>query len=358
MTLFRQKSDRVKNPHRDRLETDFYFNHFSWMVLGFFTILAGIIAWLLQTPRLELAVLGALPLLAVVMMLLPFWTLVLGEVLVYWALCFALAPTAAPVLGGLGTLALLGSTSLHIVYQWDKALVLRMGRFHRVEKPGAFFIIPLFERVADYVDTRIRVTDFTSEKTISQDTVPLEVDALCFWMVWDPRKAILEVENFEEAVTLGAQTALRDAIGRHDLADILSRKDKVGEEIKTSLEQKMNDWGITIFSIEFTDITLPKELEEALSRKAQAEREKQGRLILAQAEKEAAEVFSQAAAIYGAVPGGLQLRGMNMVYEGLKNPHNTLMVVPTPLMETLDTGSLLGFQALAKTKEMKQEEKK
>ena len=186
------------------------------------------------------------------------------------------------------------SPCLQMAYQWERAVVLRFGRFRGLRGSGLFAVLPIIDKVANYVDQRIRVTDFKAETTLTKDTVPVNVDAIAFWMVWDAEKAVLEVEDFELAVTLSAQTGLRDSIGRHELGDMLSNRDRLGREIQAVLDAKTNAWGITVQSVEIRDIIIPKELEDAMSRQAQAERERQSRIILSKAEEEIAESFERA----------------------------------------------------------------
>jgi regulator of protease activity HflC (stomatin/prohibitin superfamily) len=204
--------------------------------------------------------------------------------------------------------------------------------------------MPIIDKVANYVDQRIRVTDFKAETTLTRDTVPVNVDAIAFWMVWDAEKCVLEVEDFSEAVTLSAQTGLRDAIGKHELADMLSHRDRLGHEIQQVLDEKTNAWGITVQSVEIRDIIIPKGLEDAMSRQAQAERERQSRIILSTAETEIAEKFSKASEYYKDNPAALHLRAMNMVFEGLKQK-GSMIIVPSTAVETMGLGALGGLTA-------------
>ena len=235
--------------------------------------------------------------------------------------------------------------SLQMAYQWERAVVLRFGRFRGLKGSGLFGIFPVIDKVANYVDQRIRVTDFKAETTLTKDTVPVNVDAIAFWMVWDAEKAVLEVEDFENAVTLSAQTGLRDSIGRHELGDMLSHRDRLGREIQQVLDAKTNAWGITIQSVEIRDIIIPKELEDAMSRQAQAERERQSRIILATAETEIAEKFATASEHYKRNPAALHLRAMNMVFEGLKQKKGSMVIVPSTAVETMGLGAMGGLTA-------------
>jgi len=241
-------------------------------------------------------------------------------------------------------LAGLISPCIQLAYQWEKALVLRFGKFRALRNPGIFGVMPVIDKVANYVDQRIRVTDFKAETTLTKDTVPVNVDAIAFWMVWDAEKSILEVAGFERAVGLSAQTALRNAIGKHELGDMLSHRDRLGSEIQQVLDAKTSAWGITVQSVEIKDIIIPKALEDAMSRQAQAERERQSRIILSNAEAEIAEKFSEASVYYKSNPAALHLRAMNMVFEGLKQK-GSMIIVPSTAVETMGLGAMGGLTA-------------
>ncbi len=233
---------------------------------------------------------------------------------------------------------------LQMAYQWEKALLLRFGRFRGLRGSGLFVVMPVIDKVANYVDQRIRVTDFKAETTLTRDTVPVNVDAIAFWMVWDAEKAVLEVANFDNAVTLSAQTGLRNAIGKHELGDMLSHRDRLGTEIQEVLDAKTSAWGITVQSVEIRDIIIPKGLEDAMSRQAQAERERQSRIILSNAETEIAEKFADASKHYRNNPAALHLRAMNMVFEGLKQK-GSMIIVPSTAVETMGLGAMGGLTA-------------
>jgi regulator of protease activity HflC (stomatin/prohibitin superfamily) len=233
---------------------------------------------------------------------------------------------------------------VQMAYQWEKAVVLRFGRFRGLRGSGLFTVFPVIDKVANYVDQRIRVTDFKAETTLTKDTVPVNVDAIAFWMVWDAEKSVLEVEDFDNAVTLSAQTGLRDAIGRHELGDMLSHRDRLGKEIQQVLDAKTSAWGITVQSVEIRDIIIPKELEDAMSRQAQAERERQSRIILSKAEEEIAESFERASEHYKDNQAALHLRAMNMVFEGLKKK-GSMIIVPSTAVETMGLGAMGGLTA-------------
>lgn len=243
--------------------------------------------------------------------------------------------------------AVLIAPSIQIAYQWERAVLLRFGKFRALRRPGLFAMLPVIDKVAQFVDQRIRVSDFSAETTLTADTVPVNVDAIAFWMVWDAEKAVLEVEDFAQAVTLSAQTALRNAIGKHELACLLSERDRLGAEIQKVLDDRTSAWGITTQSVEIRDIIIPQGLEDAMSRQAQAERERQSRIILGTAETEIAEKFAQASVQYRDNPIALHLRAMNMVYEGLRQK-GSMIIVPSSAVETMGLGALGGLTAFGR----------
>ncbi len=236
--------------------------------------------------------------------------------------------------------------SIQISYQWEKAVVLRLGKFIGLRGPGLFFIIPFVDRVDQFVDQRVRVTDISAEKTLSKDTVPVNVDAVIYWTVWDVEKAALEVEHYREAISFYAQTALRDTIGTHELADLLQNREGIGQDLRKSLDDMTSPWGITVQTVGIKDIIIPTELSDAMSKQAQAERERQARVILGTAETEIAEKFAKASLSYQNNPVAMQLRGMNMLFEGLKEK-GSLIVVPSSALESMNLGAVGGLTALA-----------
>jgi uncharacterized membrane protein YqiK len=242
--------------------------------------------------------------------------------------------------------------SLKIARQWERAVILRLGKFDRLKGPGLFFIVPIVESIARIVDMRIRSTDFSSESTLTKDTVPVNVDAICFWMVWDAKKAVLEVQDFYLAIVLSAQTALRDIIGTHELADMLTHRGELGNRLREVLDEKTNPWGITVQSVEIRDIIIPKDLEDTMSKQAQAERERQARIILGTAETEIAAKFAEAAKQYQSNPVALHLRGMNMLFEGLKEK-GSMVIVPSSALDMMNLGAMGGLAALSQTQEEK-----
>jgi regulator of protease activity HflC (stomatin/prohibitin superfamily) len=236
--------------------------------------------------------------------------------------------------------------ALKIANQWEKAIVLRFGKFTRLAGPGLFWIIPLVETIPAWIDQRVMVTPFKAERTLTRDTVPVDVDAVLFWVVWDAQKAALEVENYRDAIAWAAQTALRDIIGKMMLADILVGREKIDVELQTIIDQRTTPWGVTVQSVEIRDVVIPAALEDAMSRQAQAERERQARVILGESEKQIAESFRSAAEVYGANATALHLRAMNMLFEGLKEK-GALVIVPSSAVDTMNLGGLSGLTALA-----------
>jgi regulator of protease activity HflC (stomatin/prohibitin superfamily) len=248
-------------------------------------------------------------------------------------------PLAA--LAGVGV-AILLAASIKYTDQWEKAVLLRLGRYRGLRGPGYFAIVPILDRVAYTIDQRIRTTAFGAESCLTRDTVPVNVDAIAFWIVRDAERAALEVQDYDEAVILSAQTALRDAIGKHDLAELIQSRVELGYGLKVALEQKMANWGIQVQSVEIRDVIIPAALEDAMSRQAQAERERQARIILGTAETEIAHKFVEAADAYRNHPAAMNLRAMNMLYESIAK-RGSLMVVPSGLADSLNAPSLMGI---------------
>ncbi len=255
-----------------------------------------------------------------------------------------LLPAAAAVAGA--GLALFVGSSIKYADQWEKAVVLRMGRYRGLEGPGFFTVVPILDRVGYHIDQRIRTTAFGAESVLSRDTVPVNVDAIAFWVVYDAERAALEVENYREAVILAAQTALRDAIGKHDLAELIQSRKELGRGLQEALDKKMHDWGIQVQSVEIRDVIIPQALEDAMSRQAQAERERQARIILGTAETEIAAKFVEAAERYRDSPAAMNLRAMNMLYESIAK-RGGLMVVPSGLADSLNTAGVMGLAGAA-----------
>ena len=239
--------------------------------------------------------------------------------------------------------------SIKVADQWERVAVLRLGRYIGLRGPGLFHMIPIVDKLSRYVDQRVRVASVTAESTLTRDTVPVNVDAIVFWLVWNAEKSILEVEDFVQAITMSAQTGLRESIGRHELAQMITEREMLGRELQRILDEKTNPWGITVQSVEIRDVRIPQGLEDAMSRQAQAERERQARIILGQAETEISEKFAQAALTYQDNPVALHLRAMNMLYEAIKE-RGAMVIVPSSVVETMGLSGTLATAALGGAK--------
>ncbi len=239
------------------------------------------------------------------------------------------------------------ASSIKIAAQWTRAVVLRLGRFQSLSGPGLFFIIPIIDSVVYWIDTRVITTPFKAEKTLTKDTVPVDVDAVLFWKVVDPQKAALDVADYETAIAWASQTSLRDVIGKTQLADLLEGRRKISDEIRLLIDERSAPWGIDVQSVEIRDVLIPNALQDAMSMQAQAERERQARVILGDSERQVAESFLAAARTYAGDPNAFHLRAMNMLYEGLKR-NATIVVVPSTAVETMQLGGIAGITALTK----------
>jgi len=251
---------------------------------------------------------------------------------------------AAPVITGM-IVGLYLMFAIKVADQWEKCVVLRLGRYRALRGPGPFHVIPVVDTISKFVDQRVRVTDVTAESALTRDTVPVNVDAIVFWVVWNAEKAILEVQDFYDAIALSAQTALRESIGRHELAQMITERETLGHELQRILDEKTNSWGITVQSVEIRDVKIPQGLEDAMSRQAQAERERQARIILGTAETEISAKFATAAELYQNNPIALHLRAMNMLYEAIKEK-GAMVIVPSTAVETMGLGGTLAVAAL------------
>lgn len=247
------------------------------------------------------------------------------------------------------------SASINVANQWDRAVVLRLGNFRALKGPGLFFIIPIIDTIAYWIDIRVISSSFKAEKTLTKDTVPVDVDAVLFWKVTDPKKAALEVADYESAIGWASQTALRDVIGKTMLSDMLEGRSRISNELQVIIDERTTPWGIHVISVEIKDVLIPPALEDAMSMQAQAERERQARVILGDSERQVAEKFNDAAKTYTDNPVALHLRAMNMLYEGLKT-NSTIVIVPSSAIDTMQLGGLAGVTAL--TMALDQEKKK
>lgn len=240
--------------------------------------------------------------------------------------------------------------AIRIADQWERAVVLRMGKYNGLKGPGPFMIIPVIDSVSTYIDQRVRVSAFKAEQTLTKDTVPVNVDAVVYWTVWDVEKAALEVQEYQKAIEHITQTGLRDTIGKHELSDLLQERDKIAEDLQQVLDRNTNPWGIPCQTVGIKDIAIPQDLAEAMSKEAQAERERRARVILGTAETEIAEKFEQASKKYTDNPVALHLRGMNMLFEGLKEK-GSMVIVPSSALDTMNLGAMGGLVSLAKNNE-------
>ena len=238
--------------------------------------------------------------------------------------------------------------SIKVVRQWEKVAVLRFGKFKHLQGPGVFWIIPVVDTLSSFVDQRIRVSNVSAESTLTRDTVPTNVDAIVFWLVWNAEKSLLEVADFENSILMSAQTALREAIGRHELSQMIADRETLGKELQRVLDEKTNPWGITVQSVEIRDVRIPQLLEDAMSREAQADRERRARIILGEAETQVSAKFAEAAAVYRDNPVALHLRAMNMLYEAIKEK-GAMVIVPSSAVETMGLGGMLATTSLAKS---------
>ena len=280
----------------------------------------------------------------------PFATLVFFVILGIGGI-FAFAVASISEIAGTGigvvafAVAIIASSAIKVADQWDRAVILRLGRFHELKGPGLFFIIPIIDMIPYWIDTRIIPTSFKAEKTLTKDTVPVDVDAVLFWQVVDPKKAALDVADYQSAISWASQTALRDVIGKTMLSDMLEGRDKISNELQRIIDERTEPWGIKVISVEVKDVLIPPALEDAMSMQAQAERERQARVILGDSERQVAEKFGEAAKTYIDNPVALHLRAMNMLYEGLK-ANSTIVIVPSSAVESMQLGGMAGMAAL------------
>ena len=236
--------------------------------------------------------------------------------------------------------------AVKVAKQWEKFALMRLGRYAGLRGPGIFLIIPFVDTISQFVDQRVRVASVKAESTLTRDTVPVDVDAVVFWLVWNAEKSILEVQDYEQAISMSAQTALRESIGRHELAQMVSEREMLGHELQRILDEKTNPWGITVQSVDIRDVQIPLTLQDAMSRQAQAERERQARIILGTAETEISEKFARASIVYKDNPVALHLRAMNMLYEAIKEK-GSMVIVPSSAVETMGLGGMLGATSLS-----------
>lgn len=270
--------------------------------------------------------------------------LLIGLVFAYFEYVVS-APASVAIMVVAFIAAIIVSYAVKIADQWEKTVVLRLGRFRSLEGPGLFFIIPIIETTPYWIDTRVITSSFKAEKTLTKDTVPVDVDAVLFWKVVDPKTAALEVADYSSAVSWASQTALRDVIGKTMLADMLEGREQISAELQKIIDARTAPWGVHVIAVEVKDVLIPLALQDAMSMQAQAERERQARVILGDSERQVAEKFGEAANTYQNNPVALHLRAMNMLYEGLKQ-NSTIVIVPSSALETMQLGGLAGMTAL------------
>lgn len=280
--------------------------------------------------------------------------LVIGAGLSYVSYCISADNAASTWIGIIALIiAIVVSSAIKVANQWEKAVILRLGHFRTLKGPGLFFIIPVIDAIPYWIDTRVITTTFKTEKTLTKDTVPVDVDAVLFWKVIDPKKAALDVADYQSAISWASQTALRDVIGKTMLSDMLEGREKISKELQKIIDERTEPWGVNVISVEVKDVLIPPALEDAMSMQAQAERERQARVILGDSERQVAEKFGDAAKTYASNPTALHLRAMNMLYEGLKQ-NATIVIVPSTAVESMQLGGLTGVTAL--TMELKKEQ--
>jgi regulator of protease activity HflC (stomatin/prohibitin superfamily) len=277
--------------------------------------------------------------------LIFFVILVIGAALAYARYRIAGNLEAAVIAVSAFVLGIVVASAIQVADQWDKAIILRLGHFHSLRGPGLFFILPIIDAIPYWIDTRVITTGFKAEKTLTKDTVPVDVDAVLFWKVVDPKKAALDVADYHSAISWASQTALRDVIGKTMLSDMLEGRDKISDLLQKIIDERTEPWGINVISVEVKDVLIPAGLEDAMSMQAQAERERQARVILGDAERQIAEKFAEAGKTYDHNPVAFHLRAMNMLYEGLKK-NATIVIVPSTAVESMQLGGLAGMTAL------------
>jgi len=345
-TIKERHQKLMRGPRRK----DFRFGGVNAALLILF-FLIGLVAHLAVYGQSDVAVwiaLGSALILVSVLWVFQVWEMVIVLCTASSLMTYLELRPDSEILIAATVAALFLAPAIQIAFQWEKAVLLRVGKLRGIRDPGIFGLIPVMDRVTKFVDQRVRVRDFQAETTLTRDTVPVSVDAIGFWMVWDAEKAVLEVDAYEEAVVLSAQTALRNAIGKNDLATLLSERDRLGEEIQRVLDEKTSAWGITTQAVEIRDIIIPPALEDAMSRQAQAERERQSRVILSSAETEIAEKYAKASEHYKDNQTALHLRAMNMLYEGLRH-RGAMVIVPSSAVETMGLGALGGLTSFGKS---------
>lgn len=356
---WKDENFRIKNAIRKKIETDFSSNPVSVIVFIAFSSAAFSIYYLegMIRAKYDMYLFLFAPIVFLVMlMIIRKWELILelGFILVFFLWWYH--GIMSFYYSGILMLGAVMMPFVQIAKEWERAIILRLGKFKKVKGPGIFLVLPFIDKVTKRVDLRIRVTDFAAETTLTRDSVTVTVDALCFWLVWDAEKAILEVENYVDAVILSSQTALRSAISRNNLSTLLEEDESIEEDIRKEVDRKTTEWGITVQHIEITDIQIPKDLQDSLSRLAQAEREKKSRILLGEAEIEVAKKLEEASKVYMENDTALKLKKISVINEGLKSG-NSMILVPSNISEELQSDNLFGIKAINEINRMKKEKK-
>ncbi len=344
----------IKNIRKWRFETDFKINTIGIIIFFISSAIAVILySHLFGSPSHKQLQMMIIPIIIMpaIIMIVPRWETIIKAGFFIILLGYFFGGIRSFVF----TLVLFSggfmASTIQIMKEWQRAVILRLGKFNKIKGPGIFILLPFIDTVSEVVDLRIRVSDFAAETTLTNDSVTVTVDALCFWMVWDAEKAILEVENYIEAVILSSQTALRSAISKHSLLEILSDGEKIEERIRSEVDKKTTEWGITVQHIEITEIKIPEQLQLELSKGAIAEREKKARILMGEAELEISELYTKAAEIYKSNKDGIKLRSMNIINEGLKEG-NSMIVTPTGMQDIVND-DIIGIAALDELKKIK-----
>jgi regulator of protease activity HflC (stomatin/prohibitin superfamily) len=343
----------IKNIQPRKKLRDFSLNALGvgFLGIGVLFILGGLFAAHALPSLMELGILLGIPCVTLILLIFfPRWGAGI-KIYILGACILGIAGFPQLTLSLIfAAMAVLCVPAIQRLEEWERAIVLRFGRFYRVRGPGLFVLIPVADRTVETVDLRIRVTDFSAQETLTLDSVTVTVDALCFWLVWDPEKAVLEVQNYEDAVILSSKTALRNAVSSHDLTTFLERGDIIEKQIQEEVDKKTTEWGITVQHIEITDIQIPEHLQDSLSRLAQAEREKKGRILLAEAEIEIARKLEEAVQIYAKNEPAMKLKILSILNEGLK-AGNSMMLVPNSITEELKAKDVFGLEALTELRQ-------
>lgn len=354
MWFMKKKDEKplIKNTPKPEKRTDFSVNAVGiafFAALVSFTLAVRLLVGKAPTLQDFIVLLAAPVGTTAIMALFPRWIIAAKVLIILAIAAAALQLKEASLMLAFAFTGAMLAPAVQKAEEWERAIILRFGDFYRVRGPGLFLVFPFADRIAKTVDLRIRVTDFSAETTLTRDSVTVTVDALCFWLVWDAEKAVCEVQDYQEAVVLSSKTALRDAVSKNDLSAFLERGGEIEEQIRAEVDEKTTEWGITVQHIEITDIQIPDSLQDSLSRLAQAEREKKGRILLAEAEIEIAKRFEEAAKIYEKNETAMKLKSLSILNEGLK-AGNSMMLVPNSITEELKSKDLFGLEALNETR--------